>query len=336
MAPLSQALNPQPAPSNKDNGGSYTYHGVLDPDWASASVPNGGYVLGLLVKAGILCQRTTKHQDPVHVTGHFIRPSFASGYQIQVSVVRRGSRFTNIVANFIQNEQTKVMAHMIFGTLPALDAPPSSAKYEDIPPNHPLYHSIPMFSHPSASKVHRFPGGLVEFEKHAQRGEDIAIIARNRSKFVDAQGGGLEAGIWVELMGKEEELEFSMLPFFADMFERTPTLLNHAQGEEWAPKRFPTVLITLEFKRQLPRRGTPGISHRTVGLYSRNTFLDHGRHDVHCEIWTAPDGIGEGGQPNPRDEGWKRNMRCIAVTTQLALTVPLDLKSSTPQIGVKL
>ncbi|KAG8714125.1 hypothetical protein FRC08_012340, partial [Ceratobasidium sp. 394] len=83
--------------------------------------------------------------------------------------------------------------------------------------------------------------------------------------------------------------------------------------------RYPTVLITLEFKCQLPRPATPGYSNRTLGLYSRNLFLNQGRHDGYCELWSAPNSIGEAREDDEND-AWKREMRCIAVANQLGLT----------------
>jgi hypothetical protein len=88
------------------------------------------------------------------------------------------------------------------------------------------------------------------------------------------------------------------------------------------------MVMTLEFKRQLPRRGTPGFSHRTLGVYSKGSFLDQGRHDIYGEIWSAPSSIGGAGGRDAEDESWRRDMRCVAVTGQMALSVSLDVNRS--------
>jgi len=85
------------------------------------------------------------------------------------------------------------------------------------------------------------------------------------------------------------------------------------------------MVMTLEFKRQLPCRGTPGFSHRTLGVYSKGSFLEHGRHDIYGEIWSAPGSIGNASDRDPDDESWKRDMRCLAVTGQMALSVSIEV-----------
>lgn len=85
------------------------------------------------------------------------------------------------------------------------------------------------------------------------------------------------------------------------------------------------MIMTLEFKRQLPKCGTHGFSNRTLGVYSKGSFLEHGRHDIYGEIWSAPGNIGETGDRDPEDESWRRDMRCVAVTSQMALSVSIEV-----------
>ncbi|KAG8739572.1 hypothetical protein FRC10_005432 [Ceratobasidium sp. 414] len=323
MAPLSQALALELLqPCTRGGSSKHTYRGIVDPEWVIAKTPNGGYVLSLLVKACMKFQEKSKHRDPVHVTAHFMLPTTVSSYQIEVEIVHSGSRFTNLLAKLVQDGATKVMAPMVFGTLPEFDAPPSSKKYENISPSHPLYHRIPIVSHPSKCQVIHISTKHYGFLNHIQHAEDSAINQRNKSKLAappDTHAGGLESGLWMELTNEDEELGLAVIPVFADLYRRTPSLLSEAYGNGILITRYPTVLITLEFKCQLPRRGTPGYSDRTLGLYSRNLFLNQGRHDGYCELWSAPSSIGEAGESDESD-AWKREMRCIAVANQLALT----------------
>lgn len=80
--------------------------------------------------------------------------------------------------------------------------------------------------------------------------------------------------------------------------------------------------LAIEFKSPIPR---PSALHaaRTVGLYSSGRFLDdpQGRHDAYVEVWTAPSNIGEGEEI----EGWRDNQVCLAVATQMALTIPIEI-----------
>ncbi|KAG9099951.1 hypothetical protein FS749_016649 [Ceratobasidium sp. UAMH 11750] len=340
MAPINQALSPQLLKSSVNGGRpTYIYHGTVDPDWVVGSIPHGGYVLGLLVAACIKCQQTTKHKDPVHVTAHFMQPTARSEYYVEVEVIRTGSRFSNLTANLVQDGETKVLTHMIFGTLPAFDAPPSDNKHENIPPSHPLYRPIPLLSHPHATVPQELQHKYGKFRQYVRRAEDLTISARNKAKLTtspDTHNGGLESGAWWEMLREEDEVGSSMIPFFADVFENTPTLLSEAYGDGTMFMWYPTMVMTLEFKRQLPRRGTPGFSHRTLGVYSKNSFLEHGRHDIYGEVWSAPSNIGEGDGRGTDNDSWKRDMRCVAVTGQMALSVPLAINRSKGEMKAKL
>ncbi|QRV77930.1 thioesterase family protein [Ceratobasidium sp. AG-Ba] len=340
MAPLSQALSPRLVESGKHDARSkYVYGGTVDPDWVVGSIPHGGYVLGLLVAASMKCQKGTKHKDPIHVTAHFMQPTARTEYRVEVEVIRTGSRFSNLTANLVQDGETKVLTHMIFGTLPPFDAPPSANKHENIAPTHPLYKPIPLVSHPQSTSSEELQYKYGRFRKYVRRAEDYALRVRNKFKLTAPPGthdGGLESGAWWEVMEDEGGIELSMMPFFADIFENTPALLSEAHGDGTMFMWYPTMVMTLEFKRQLPPRGAPGVSNRTLGVYSKGSFLEHGRHDIYGEVWSSPSNIGEGDGRDASDESWRRDMRCVAVTGQMALSVPLAINKSKGEKKAKL
>lgn len=80
--------------------------------------------------------------------------------------------------------------------------------------------------------------------------------------------------------------------------------------------------LTIEFKFPIP---SPSSDHaaRTVGIYSSARFMNdpQGRHDVSLELWTAPSGIGEGRET----VGWRDKQVCLAISTQMALTIPMEV-----------
>ncbi|CUA73332.1 hypothetical protein RSOLAG22IIIB_10712 [Rhizoctonia solani] len=337
MAPLAQALSPQLVESIPSDLPKHVYQGTIDPGWVVGSIPHGGYVLGLLITASIQSQQPTKHPDPIHVTAHFMQPTARSEYTIQVQVVRTGSRFTNLTANLIQNGETKVLTHIIFGTLPEFDAPEPTASesvspYQHISPTHPLFRSIPLNSHPRNTTPADMHFKYGAFRNHVRRTTpDPTLMARNRAKLEAGSGthpGGLESGAWWELAGQEEELHLSMIPFFADVSESTPTILSQVHGDGTPAMWYPTMVMTIEFKRKLPKKGLAGYSSRTLGVYSQGSFLEHGRHDTYGEIWSAPSGIGQPDGRDSADDSWKKDMRCVAVTGQMALSVSIDINRS--------
>ncbi|KDN45019.1 hypothetical protein RSAG8_05192, partial [Rhizoctonia solani AG-8 WAC10335] len=326
MAPLAQALSPQLVESITSDLPKHVYQGTVDPGWVVGSGTHGGYVLGLLIMASMKSQQSTKHKDPIHVTAHFMQPTARSEYTIQVQVVRTGSRFSNLTANLIQNGETKVLTHIIFGTLPEFDAPEpaiSVPQYEHISPTHPLFRPIPLTTHPrdsTPSGMHFKYGG---FKNHVRRTEDPTFMAQTLARFnaePGTHGGGLESGGWWELAGVDEELHLSMIPFFADVCENTPSVLSQLHGGGTPAMWYPTMVMTIEFKRKLPRRGMTGYSSRTLGVYSRGSFLEHGRHDMYGEMWSAPSCIGQPDGRDSADATWKKDMRCVDITGQMALS----------------
>ncbi|CAE6442325.1 unnamed protein product [Rhizoctonia solani] len=334
MAPLGQALSPRLVESTTSSLSKHIYQGVVDPGWVVGSVPHGGYVLGLLVMASMKSQQQTKHKDPIHVTAHFMQPTARSEYTIQVEVIRTGSRFSNLTANLIQNGETKVLTHMIFGTLPEFDAPEppvSVSQYEHISPAHPLFRPIPLATHPGDTAPAGMHFKYGAFRNHVRRANDPTLMAQTQTKLDAEPGshtGGLESGAWWELAGDDEELDLSMIPFFADVSENTPSVLSQIHGQGTPAMWYPTMVMTIEFKRKLPRRGTTGYSSRTLGVYSQGSFLEHGRHDMYGEMWSAPSCIGQADGREPTDASWKKDMRCVAVTGQMALSVSIDVNRS--------
>lgn len=80
--------------------------------------------------------------------------------------------------------------------------------------------------------------------------------------------------------------------------------------------------MTVEYKFPLPKPSDKTKAQRTVAIYTSGKFVNDPscRHEVYGEIWTAPADIDDGEKPSSDD--WKEDQRCLAVTTQMALTVP--------------
>jgi len=79
------------------------------------------------------------------------------------------------------------------------------------------------------------------------------------------------------------------------------------------------MVLSVEYKAEIPDDLL--ISKRTLGVYSRTSFMNEGRHDVYVEIWTAPSNLGEGVE----EEGWRDRQVCLGIATQTALVVPSDV-----------
>lgn len=107
--------------------------------------------------------------------------------------------------------------------------------------------------------------------------------------------------------------------FFADMFRNLPELLPKGQkpGMSW----FPTMVMAIDFKFKIPKSSK--YARRTVGLHAYGTFMQDGRHDNSVEVWTAPCELGEANATVDKD--WRIDQFCLAVSTQMALTLDISV-----------
>ena len=61
-----------------------------------------GYLLALIVEACIQFQSTTDHIDPIHITAHYLRATYAALFTICIHSLKTGSGFTNLSAELSQ------------------------------------------------------------------------------------------------------------------------------------------------------------------------------------------------------------------------------------------
>ncbi|CAA7262979.1 unnamed protein product [Cyclocybe aegerita] len=328
MAPLNAAVKVRPidanaGPKDKDRHNKL-YAGNVDPDWTVGSVTNGGYALALVLEACMQFQSTTSHVDPIHITAHFLRATVPSPFTVRVRTVKIGAGFTNLTADFMQEGMTKIMTHAIFG----LNGPSPTDKLNlSLNPPSPYARRHPLHSHPSQAPLKPMDPRW-RFHEYVKCTEETEIRSRNspdhpkRTNSSTVGGGGLEWGSWLELVDKSERITNPALAFLVDIFSNTPTLLPRSERPGLEISWFPTMTLSIEFKNKIP---PPSSSHadRTVGIYSSGSFMTppQGRHDVYVEVWSAPTNIGEG---DPR-ENWRDDQVCLAVATQMALALPMEV-----------
>ena len=78
--------------------------------------------------------------------------------------------------------------------------------------------------------------------------------------------------------------------------------------------------MSVEYKAPIPKSSRH--SRRVVGLYHCARFMQdpQGRHDAYVEIWSAPSREVLAGKEN-----WREEQVCLAVASQVALTVPIEV-----------
>ncbi|KIK69774.1 hypothetical protein GYMLUDRAFT_34172 [Collybiopsis luxurians FD-317 M1] len=320
---LSDAINVKLKSS--DNGVEI-YKGQMDQEWCIRSVPNGGYVLGQIVQACILYQeQRSLHPDPIHVTGHFLYATSVSPFEVHIRVLKLGKNFTNLAAELLQDNISKVTSHLIFGVL----EPPSNggdSVINLIPPS-PYARRVPLYEHPSKAPRAVFPSHYKFYSRlDITREPEIAVRnladSSHRTTSDTIGGGGLDYGLWCGFRDKGETVTVSSIPFLADISSNVPLLLPKEYRKGLGKSWFPTLVMTIEYKYSMTKT-MKAHSDRTVGIFSSTNFLqgELGRHDMYTEVWTAPCDVGENVEAT---EGWRDNQICLAVSTQMALTVSVE------------
>ncbi|KAJ3964736.1 thioesterase-like superfamily-domain-containing protein [Lentinula raphanica] len=336
---LSEAIT---VTKQSSSGDVDVYIGEMDPEWCIGVVPNGGYALGQIVESCICKQRSSHHPDPIHVTAHFLSSPSASAFEVRVCLLKKGRSFTNLEADLIQNGSTRIKSHLIFGIL---EPPPQSPGIRGeqsnsislLPPS-PYARRLPLYQHPRTAPRTSVPLRLkfhsrLEFTREPELSAQNDVDSPHRTNAETVGGGGLQSGFWCGLsrdqtkgsehkMVDTEAVTASGLPLFADISSGAVLLLPAEHRKGLGTSWFPTLTMTIEYKFAIPKRSSVH-SNRTVGVFSSTSFLHGamGRHNSYTEVWTAPCDIGEDVQIV---EGWRDDQVCLAVSTQMAVTVPIE------------
>ncbi|KAJ7700796.1 thioesterase-like superfamily-domain-containing protein [Mycena rosella] len=308
MALLAKAICVEKSSGNDSE--SY-FRGVADPEWVIGHVPNGGYILFLIVQSCIQNQAGSSHPDPLHMSAHFLQATKPISVEVKLRILKRGRNFVNILADLVQGDHICITAHLIFGKIS-----PSTRPLIDPSSGYSRRH--PLRGHPSNAVLTNMPK-MFGVRKQVRRAEDPYLL-RNGPEHGRTSGGGVAVwGAWVELIDKEERITPASLAFLADCTQSFATLVPPSvTGINPHSLWLPSLTISLEYKAPIP---PPSAMHsaRTVGVYIIGGFLSEpqGRHDTCVEIWTAPSTVGEGAEV----DGWRDAQVCIGVATQMQLMV---------------
>ncbi|KAM0750195.1 hypothetical protein T439DRAFT_380918 [Meredithblackwellia eburnea MCA 4105] len=341
MAPLSKAIQTKLAWIQHD--GTHVYKGAVDPAWCIGNVPQGGYMLSIILYSAIAYQSLEPHNtqpDPAHASAQYLSASTGGApVQVRIKLVSRSKRWTRLDASLVQDdsdgkEVERIRAHLLFTSLngPGEPRAPSSGDTTVLPNSvSPFAKICPITEHPSKCAVTKMFGGF-DMNKHVCWSEGTG-----RGSMVE--GGGktkLDWGGWWEMTDEEEDVTQSaaLLPFFSDMFRNGPECLPKDQSP--GPSWYPTLTLALDFKSRFPlapvrasptsKKSTP-IAKRTVGLYSISQFIHEGRHDETVEVWTAPCAIGDKNAPEVGSEEWRKGAQILCVSTQVGLVLPYEVNA---------
>ncbi|HEX6077001.1 MAG TPA: thioesterase family protein [Micromonosporaceae bacterium] len=96
------------------------YTGTVTDRWSAlAGGPNGGYLLGICLRA-LRAEIPDSHPDPLVVSGYFLRPGTVGPAELDTEVIRTGRRIATGEARLSQDSRCAVLAVANFTDLGAL------------------------------------------------------------------------------------------------------------------------------------------------------------------------------------------------------------------------
>ncbi|WP_207781898.1 thioesterase family protein [Phytoactinopolyspora limicola] len=91
-----------------------SYDVKIDDTWSVGDVPNGGYLLALILKA---VAAESPHPHPVSTSAHYVAPPAGGEARINVDLLRAGRTTATLRATLVQDEIPRVEALITTGTL---------------------------------------------------------------------------------------------------------------------------------------------------------------------------------------------------------------------------
>lgn len=96
------------------------YRGRVTSRWSIGTVPNGGYVMSIGMRA---LAHALSAADPLSVTGHFLRPATPGELDVRVDVIKRGRRYSTATAELRQDGKEILRLLGTYGDLSAHSGP---------------------------------------------------------------------------------------------------------------------------------------------------------------------------------------------------------------------
>ncbi len=229
--------------------GPERFAGHLHERWTIMSVPNGGYVMALPLRA---CQALSEHPDPLTTSAHFLSPTAPGPVEISAEVVKAGRTTTTIATALSQDGREKLRMLTTLGNLDARRGPSHS------------FLAAPELNGPFETRrsqlIQEFPAN---FELRIP--QEVAGGA-----FGNPTGRPELGGTIAFTDGRPPDL--ISIPVMADGFPPVAFNLGHAA---WTP--------TLELTIHFWNRPSPG----PVTVWLRSGVVEQGFHDESADLWDA-------------------------------------------------
>ncbi|KAH6887361.1 hypothetical protein BKA70DRAFT_1573416 [Coprinopsis sp. MPI-PUGE-AT-0042] len=305
--------------------GSSSLGAIIMPILSRSLLPKLGYVLALVLEACIQHQAKTPYVDPLRISAYFLCPSSSKvSFAAKVTSLKVGKGFTNLKAELIPEL-----------SLGPTKPPQTEDFFFNLPHPTPAVYLCTLI--PPESRIRPVFGESAKHE-YTSWALDAQTLAKTQPSYAPDRTNaeivgrlGLEWAAWYEFQKETEALGDVYIPLLVDMFNGSVSLLPSEErelGDTWET----TTTLSIDFKLPISELGLQH-SKRAIGLYSAGKFVNHpqSRHKAYVEVWTAPSEIGKGRV----EEGWRDQQRCLAIATQMAISVPVQVNLRNAKKGEK-
>ncbi|TEY49444.1 hypothetical protein BOTCAL_0286g00030 [Botryotinia calthae] len=258
---------------------SHTYSANFPDDWCIGSVPHGGFVTGVFLKVSALHFRTTlsaqNQPNPITLHLEFLRRTGAGPALFTVQDTKLGRQTSVLHVTLSQGDRVEVVGYITHS---------NTATEEGVSSPHThVLHPTPLPVSLSLLKTDNDPNYFLE-------GMPFSNFRKASTKahtyFPRTQPSPIISDEWIRLSTGEYWTDES-LGYACDMFSLPtgflPETTAHSESKPAIPGAkywFPTLCLSIDFKKSLPSNGAEWLFIRVERKQTRN-----GRMDIELTAW---------------------------------------------------
>lgn len=100
--------------------GKGRFEGTLHDRWTIQDIPNGGYVMGLMLRAGV---EVSHHAHPLTTTAHFLAPTGVGPVEVLTEMIKPGRSTATVMSSLVQEGRERIRMLTTFGDLGDREGP---------------------------------------------------------------------------------------------------------------------------------------------------------------------------------------------------------------------
>ncbi|KAL5121891.1 hypothetical protein ACEQ8H_000106 [Pleosporales sp. CAS-2024a] len=244
---------------------SNNYTATLHDDWCIGSVPNGGYVTGVILEvvrmhfATSLAKQNQPHTIALHI--EFLRRTQAGTATFRVDNVKLGRQTSTVHVLMEQDGRQEIAAYVTNSNIDKEEGFSFDTEYKLSPPVLPVdLEKLEQDTDPNWKRQKQMP--FAKFRK-----------ASNKVQFHFPRAGQPTKSSADEWLCFSDGSNFNntSIAFVADMF---PLILEQHRDQKQGPFWYPTLLLNLDIKKSLPKEGVKWLQIRVEMKKAKNGRMD--------------------------------------------------------------